>query len=83
MPKRKRPSQPDRPPPPPPPPQSLVNLLKSDKKVLQYFTLLQANLEADKQKWKGRAGDYQKECEELKKKLASGRTGSNTLNEPR
>jgi hypothetical protein len=80
MPKRKRPSQPDRPPPPPPPPKSLVSLLKSDKKVLQYFTLLQANLEADTQKWKGRAGEYQKECEELTKKLASGRTGSNTRN---
>lgn len=58
-----------RPPPPPPPPKSLIKLLQSDKGVLKYFTLLQANLEADKAKWKDRAIRFEKECEELKKKI--------------
>jgi hypothetical protein len=70
MPKRKRSSNQERPPPPPPPPKSLIKLLQSDKNVLKYFTLLQANLEVDKLKWKDRANAYEKECEELKKKLA-------------
>ncbi|KAI2488962.1 hypothetical protein MHU86_25635 [Fragilaria crotonensis] len=69
MPKRKRSSEPARPPPPPPPPKSLIKLLQTDKNVLKYFTLLQANLEADKVKWKTRARNAENECEELKKKL--------------
>ena len=71
MPKRKRPaSEAKRPPPPPPPPKSLIKLLQSDKGVLKYFTLLQANLEADKAKWKDRALRSEKECEELKIMIA-------------
>ena len=71
MPKRKRPAlEAKRPPPPPPPPKSLIKLLQSDKGVLKYFTLLQANLEADKAKWKDRALRSEKECEELKTKMA-------------
>jgi hypothetical protein len=58
------------PPPPPPPPASLVQLIQSDQSVLRYFTLLQANLEADKQKWKHRAEAYRRECEDLKKKIS-------------
>ena len=69
MPKRKRSEEPKRPPPPPPPPKSLIKLLQTDKGVLKYFTLLQANLEADKVKWKSRARTAENECEELKKKL--------------
>ena len=48
-----------RPAPPPPPPKALVGLLKKNKGVLNYFTSLQANLEADVQKWKDRARNYQ------------------------
>lgn len=36
----------------PPPPKSLVNLLRKDKKVLQYFTALQQNLDYDVEKYK-------------------------------
>ena len=69
MSKRKLSSEPARPPPPPPPPKSLIKLLQTDKNVLKYFTLLQANLEADKVKWKSRARNAESKCEELKKKL--------------
>lgn len=53
-----------RPAPPPPPPKALVGLLKKNKGVLAYFTSLQANLEADVQKWKDRARNYQSLYEE-------------------
>mmetsp|Transcript_25582 Transcript_25582/g.37787 ORF Transcript_25582/g.37787 Transcript_25582/m.37787 type:complete len:998 (-) Transcript_25582:10-3003(-) len=73
MPKRKREESvnDERPPPPPPPPAALVRLLQSNKKVLEYFTLLQANLDYDKQKWKNRSSSLKRECEDLRKKVAS------------
>ena len=71
--KRKRPPDDStRPPPVPPPPVALVSLLKSNKGVLKYFTLLQANLDADVQKWKTRANTYKEECEDLKAQLGQG-----------
>jgi hypothetical protein len=72
MPKRPRqPTPPDdgRPDPPPPPPASLVKLLKKEKKMLEYFTALQANLEYDVKKWKRRAREYQEESRNLKEQV--------------
>jgi GR25 family glycosyltransferase involved in LPS biosynthesis len=63
--KRRRPEA--DPPPPPPPPQALIQLLRSDASVLEYFTSLQASLSADVKKWKERAEHYQKECKELQR----------------
>ena len=75
--KRKRPTDDStRPLPVPPPPVALVSLLKSNKGVLKYFTLLQANLDADVQKWKTRANMYKEECEDLKAQL--GQASINT-----
>ena len=70
----KRPRQPissddGRPDPPPPPPASLVKLLQKDKKAVQYFTALQANLEYDVKKWKRRAREYQEESRDLKEQV--------------
>jgi hypothetical protein len=72
MPKRPRqPTSPDdgRPAPPPPPPASLVKLLKKEKKVVEYFTALQANLEYDVKKWKRRARECQEESRNLKEQV--------------
>lgn len=60
-------------PPPPPPPQALLQLIRSDANVLEYFTSLQACLNADVQKWKERAEHYQKEFQELQSKLTRKR----------
>lgn len=60
----------DRPPPPPSPPLELIRLLQSNEEVLHYFSLLQANLDYDKQKWKNRASSLKRECEDLRKKVA-------------
>lgn len=54
-----------RPPPTPPPPASLVKLLGKDKKVLQYFQALQANLESDVQIWKDRAHAWEQQVKAL------------------
>lgn len=70
--KRRRPKA-DPPPPPPPPPQALIQLLRSDASVLEYFTCLQASLSADVKKWKERAEHYQNECNELQSKLSKRR----------
>lgn len=54
---------------PPLPPQSLVNLLRSDKDALEYFTSLQTNLDADVTKWRNRSQHYQNECKDLRRQL--------------
>lgn len=61
--KRSRPSGPL------PPPDALVDLLRSDSTVLEYFTSLQASLDADVEQWKSRAQRYKQECHNLKRQL--------------
>eukprot|EP00977_Amphora_coffeiformis_P007157 scaffold1562_cov170-Amphora_coffeaeformis.AAC.10 len=70
-----------RPPPPPPPPKSLVQLLRQDQSVLDYFQALQANLEADVQIWKDRAKDWERQVKELRKHGAV--TENNNNNKPK
>jgi GR25 family glycosyltransferase involved in LPS biosynthesis len=69
--RHRRASDEDQPTPVPPPPVALVSLLKSNKEVLKYFTSLQANLDADVQKWKTRAKSYKQECDDLRSKLGN------------
>ena len=54
---------------PPPPPPSLVELIQNNDKVLEYFQSLQANLDYDVDKWKGRAKQFEVESLEWKKKF--------------
>lgn len=61
------PSSPPKAPPPPPP--SLVELIQNNDKVLEYFQSLQANLDYDVDKWKGRAKQFEAESLEWKKKF--------------
>jgi len=74
MPKRKRPK------PPPSPPESLLQLLKSDKKVLVYFRSLKENLEADVQVWKDRAKRWERETTALKRGKKRGAPKRQTKN---
>eukprot|EP00550_Attheya_septentrionalis_P005917 CAMPEP_0198290556 /NCGR_PEP_ID=MMETSP1449-20131203/8373_1 /TAXON_ID=420275 /ORGANISM="Attheya septentrionalis, Strain CCMP2084" /LENGTH=1277 /DNA_ID=CAMNT_0043989069 /DNA_START=178 /DNA_END=4008 /DNA_ORIENTATION=- len=59
-----------RPVPPPPPPKELVQLLQRNASVLEYFTSLQENLNADVTKYKGRAVEWQRRAEQLEAQLA-------------
>ena len=75
MPKRKRPTAVASsgkkntghiaPTPVPDPPASLIKLLQKDKKVLQYFTSLQENLNLDVKRWKNKALEYKAKAKKL------------------
>jgi len=52
----------------PDPPVSLINLLRKDKKVLNYFTALQQNLDRDVQKWKEKASEYRSELRKRRRR---------------
>ena len=47
----------------PDPPPALIKLLQKDKKVLNYFTSLQSNLNLDVKRWKDKALDYKEKYE--------------------
>lgn len=60
----------------PDPPPALIKLLQKDKKVLNYFTSLQSNLNLDVKRWKDKALDYKEKYEELMQQTDNGRDGS-------
>lgn len=76
--KRKRPND-SVPPPPPPPPQALVDLMRSDSSVLEYFASLQTCLTADVDKWKNRALEYKEEAKDLRRQLQQQKQESKKL----
>jgi len=76
MPKRRREAKANAKASMPDPPPALIKLLQKDKKVLNYFTSLQANLNLDVKRWKDRALEYKQKYQELLQQTDNGLDGS-------